>query len=272
MSTDPPSPSQDNVAVDRLLEAMSRPLSLQLESLLGEQRKRLEAEANVRLRKALLDQEGEIGQRSEAEQARVRAETAEQVRQQVTRELESRFEEKLAVELRALKDRLDAVSGEAAADWERERQELGQQAERWHVLTEFYRRTGTVISQTEILNRYLKAAVHFAGGVALYLERNEGLSRWGAAGGAAAFPEIVSEDTRDPDWYWVPVRVRSRTVVVVGATAVAQKDALDVLTGALRRAIENLGLRLGAGLRGEDEETQGANGESETASRRPEMP
>jgi hypothetical protein len=267
MSTEPPSSSLPGVGVDRLLEAVSRPLSLQLEAMLAEQRQRLEAEANVRLRKALLDQEAELAKKSGAEQDRARAETTEEVRRQVSREMESQFEGKLAAELRALKDRLDRSAREAAEGWEREREELAQQAERWHVLTEFYRRTGTVVSQSEILSRFMKAAVHFAGGVALYLEKDGGLARWGREGGAAAFPEIVSEETRDPDWYWAPVRVRSRTVVVVGATSVGQKDALDVLTGALRRAIENLGLRLGAGLRGEETEAESPNGGSETASR-----
>lgn len=271
MSTEPPSSSRPGAGVERLLEAVSRPLSLQLEAMLAEERQKLEAEANVRLRKALLDREAELARKSEEDASRVRAETAEEVRRQVVGEMESRFEEKLSAELRALKDRLDSAARESAEGWQREREELEQQAERWHVLTEFYRRTGTVVSQTEILNRFMKAAAHFAGGVALYLEKDGGLARWGREGGAAAFPEIVSEETRDPDWYWVPVKVRSRTVVVVGATAVGQRDALEVLTGALRRAIENLGLRLGAGLRGEDPGQESGNGKAETSSRtRPE--
>ena len=246
MSTQPPSDMpEDSQSISRLLEAISPGLTAELFRILDEHREKLRAEANVQLKAAILERETELQAASEAETVRLRAETTEQVRKDVTRELESQFEQKLSKELRALKDRLDGASGEAQLKWQQERSELTDESVRWRVLSDFYRRTGTVISQAEILKRFLKAGGHYAGGIVLYLNKPDGLRRWGTEGEISAFPELVSEDTRDPEWYWVPVTVRSRTVLAVGATGVEDREALDALVGALKRAIENLGLRLG---------------------------
>jgi hypothetical protein len=249
----PPSESRSNPesppgpAIDRLLRAASPALASELERMIAEHGERLRAEANVQLRKALLDKEAELRTRSEAELARARAETAAQARQEVTRELESRFEGRLASELRTLRERLDDARNQAEATWQLERTDLRNEAARWQVLADFSRHTGEATSQAEILKRFLRAAGHFAGDAALYLNKAGGLRRWKVDGHTTAFPEIVSEDTRDPDWYWSPVRLRSRMVLAVGAMRVENRDALDALVGALRRAIETLGLRLGSG-------------------------
>lgn len=247
MSAQPPSDMPlSNESISRLLEAISPGLSTELERMLDEHRERLEAEATVQLRTALIEREAQIQETTEADLTRVRSETTEQVRQDVTRELEAQFEQTLSKELRALKDRLDSASDESAASWQRERVDLAHEAERWRVLADFYRRTGPVISQSEILKRFLKAGTHYASGIVIYLNKPDGLKRWGSEGEASAFPELVSEDTRDPEWFWTPVSVRSRTVLAVAATGIGDLEALDALVAALKRAIEMLGLRLGA--------------------------
>ena len=261
MSAIPPagSPGGD-LSVDRLLRAVSPVLSLELGRVLEEQRKKLLAEANVRLRKALLDKEAELKALSHADQSRVRVETAGRVREEVTRELEVRFEKRLSTELRALKDRLGEDGRRAEMSWQQERAGLGEEAQHWRVLAEFYQRAGAATSQVEILRRFLKAAGHFAGGVALYLNKPDGLARWGMEGDQSAFPELVSDGTKDPEWYWVPITVRSRKLVVVGATGVRHREALDTLVSAFRRAIENLGLRVGTVV--PDENSRSASGSS----------
>lgn len=246
MSTKPPSETPTStVSLHRLLRAVSPALEAELERIFEEQKEKLVGEAEERLRTALLEQEAELKTRAGAEQARVLAETADRIRRETAGELESQFEQKLAAELRALKDRLDQASQEAQSLWQRERAELGEESARWRALAEFFARTGEIRSQAGILRQFLEAAHHFAGSVALYLERPGGLGLWGGDEGSA-FPELVSEETRDPDWYWVPITIRSRTVLTVAASEVRGREALDILATGLKRAIENLGLRLGA--------------------------
>jgi hypothetical protein len=249
MSTKPPSesPGQEIPSVARLLRAVSPAMEAELGRVIDEYRAKLQAEATVQLRKALIDKEAELKTRSEAECARARAETAEKVRQELTRELESRFEKRLAAELSAQDARFHQDARQAELGWEKEHSGLRDDAARWRVLAEFLVSTGAAVSQTGILRQFLRAAGHFSGAVVLYLDRAGGLARWGTEGAASAFPELVSEDTKDPDWFWVPVTVRRRMVVTVGATQVRDKEALDILVGALKGAIENLGLRLGSG-------------------------
>lgn len=245
MSAQPPSDLSDrDQTVRRLLEAMSPGLATELVRMLEEHRDMLLAEADLRLKQAIADRESELRTLSAAEQARARAETADQVRKDVTREMQAQFEQQLSKELRALKERLDQASAQAQEVWAREKSDLEAEAVRWHVLADFYLRTSAAISQTDILRRFLKAGAHYSSGIVLYLNDPDGLRRWGTEGEGSPFPELVSEDTRDPEWYWAPIVIRDRMVVAVGATDVRDQEALHALVAALKRAIENLGLRL----------------------------
>ena len=240
----PPDPPQGKLSADRLLNALSPALSAELERMLEEFRGSLDAEANVRLKKALLDKEAEFRARAEEEERRVREETSGQVRAEVTTELEARFKSDLAAELEALKGRLKQGAQEAKERWKQERLELIAETERWRLLAEFHRRVGDATSQVEILRRFVAAAERLSEGVALYLNKPDGLALWNTQGEAAAFPELISEDTIDPEWYFAPIVVQSRTVAAVCATGVKDRDSLVVIVDALKRAIENFGLRI----------------------------
>ena len=240
----PPDPPQGKLSADRLLNALSPALSAELERMLEEFRGSLDAEANVRLKKALLDKEAEFRARAEEEERRVREETSEQVRAEVATELEARFKADLAAELEVLKGRLKQGAQEAKERWKQERLELIAEAERWRLLAEFHRRVGDATSQVEILRRFVVAAERLSEGVALYLNKPDGLALWNTQGEAAAFPELISEDTIDPEWYFAPIVVQSRTVAAVCATGVKDRDSLVVIVDALKRAIENFGLRI----------------------------
>lgn len=247
MSAKPPvDMPESGSAIERLLRAVSPSLEAEVVRLMAEQKERLGAEANVQLRKALLEKDAEWKTKAEGENTRLRAETTERVRQETIRELEAEFETKLSAELRTLKDRLDEARREAEAGWDAERAGFAEEVARWRVLAEFHGRTSGEVGQVEILNWFLEAAHQFAGGAALYLDKAGGLARWGSGSGDTVFPELVSEDTKDPDWYWAPIKIRSRTVVTVAVHQVKNREALDALVNGLTRAIEGIGLRLGA--------------------------
>ncbi len=239
----PSDPAKAKVSVDRLLAAVAPELSNQLDGMLDEFRATLEAEANVRLKKALLDKEAEFRTRAAEEETRIREETGQSVRAEVTAELEARFEEHLAGEVDGLKKTLQAQAEEAEQRWKRERIDLIAEAESWRLLADFHRRVGDAASQSEILRRFLAAAERLSGGVAIYLNKPDGYALWNAQG-EAAFPDVVSEDTIDPEWVFAPVVVRSKTVAAVCAVGIADTDAFGVIVDALTRAIENFGLRI----------------------------
>jgi hypothetical protein len=245
MTAKPPSDAHGS-PIERLLRAAAPSLEAELGHMLAEHEQRLEAQATVRIRTAVLEKEAELRTKAEAESARLRGELTERVRSETARALETQFEEKLSAELRALKERLDQAAQEARITSEDEKSALQAEMARWRALAGFYRQTSGVVSQTEILGQFLQAADHFTEGAALYLNKTGGLTRWQGGGDAQVFPDLISEETRDPDWYWVPITIRSRMVVTVAAAGVSNRETLDALVGGLKHAIENIGLRIGA--------------------------
>lgn len=247
MTAKPPSdaPGGDS-PIERLLRAAAPALEAELGRMIADHEERLLAQSTVRLKTAILEKEAELKTRAEAENARLRAELTERVRDETARGLETQFGEKLSAELRALKDRLDRSAQEARSEWEEDKAALDAELARWRALAGFYRQTGGVVSQTEILGQFLQAAEHFSEAAALYLNKTGGLTRWQGGGDAQAFPDLISEETRDPDWYWAPITIRSRMVVAVAASEVSNRETMDALVGGLKHAIENIGLRIGA--------------------------
>ena len=239
----PKDPAKGKVSVDRLLEAVAPQLSVELDRMLEELRATLEAEAQVRLKKALLDKEAEFRMRGAKEEQRIREETGQTVRGEVTSELEARFKEHLTGELDGLKRTLQKDAADAQERWQKDRIDLMAEAESWRLMADFHRRVGDAASQTEILRRFLTAADHLSEGVAIYVNKPDGLALWNAQG-ETAFPDLVSEGTIDPEWFFTPIVVQSKTIAAVCASGIADRDAFGVITDALKRAIENFGLRI----------------------------
>jgi hypothetical protein len=87
----------------------------------------------------------------------------------------------------------------------------------------------------------------FAAGLAVYINKADGLALWKHRG-KAAFPEIISEETTDPESYFRTINVRDKTVAAVCAVPPFKGEVLDFLGSAMERAIEVYGLRLRAPL------------------------
>src|SRR5439155_26824683 len=79
----------------------------------------------------------------------------------------------------------------------------------------------------------------------LYVAKADGLALWKHRGNGA-FPEIISQQTTDPESYFRPVVVRDKAVAAVCAVPPFKPEALDFLAASLERAIEVFGLKLRA--------------------------
>lgn len=267
MSPNSPSDmSGENPSLQRLMDAIAPAASEELARMMQELRASLAADSTVRLRKALLDKDKEFEEKSKQLRAEAESATEERVREEVTASLEARFKEETSRQLDQLRNELEKEALASSAGWDQERNaletdrnteraglevkadkeraELKAEIDRWRLLAEFHRRVGDASSQVEILKRFLTASQRFATGVALYLNKADGLELWESRGEAPAFPEVVSKETIDPEWYFAPVVVRSKTVAAVCAAGTEDRDSLVVLVDALKKAIENFGLRI----------------------------
>ena len=213
-----------------------------LTSQLDELRTRLEEEA----RQAIDASKAEHTQTVERERESVRLGVTAEMEARFKGDLQSRLDQlrsSMEQEAREAEKRLKKEASEAAERWKEQDEELTRQVDRWRLLAEFSRRVGDASSQVEILSRFLRAAEQFASGVALYLNKPEGLELWKSCG-EKAFPDLISEETIDPEWYFSKIVVRDKTVAAVCALAVDDRESLLVLVDGLTKAIENFGLRI----------------------------
>ena len=162
------------------------------------------------------------------------ADAKEATKKQLTADLEERFRSKLAENTAQLK-------GEAST----ERKRLQEQIDQWRIFAETQRQLAEASSQPEILARFLKIAQPFAAGLGLYVAKADGLALWKHRGNGA-FPEIISQQTTDPESYFRTIVVRDKAVAAVCAVPPFKPEALDFLTASLERAIEVFGLKLRA--------------------------
>jgi hypothetical protein len=221
-------------ALDRVLEALSPALAAELDRVVDETRQALEQEFQKRLQTAVREAETATKASAEAQMTRAVAETKEATKKQVTAELEERFRSKLAETAAQLK-------GEASV----ERARLQEQVDQWRVFAETQRQLAEASSQPEILARFLKIAQPFAAGLGLYVTKTDGLALWKHRG-TGAFPEIISQETTDPETYFRTIVVRAKVVAAVCAMPPFSAGALDFLGSSLERAIEVFGLKLKA--------------------------
>jgi hypothetical protein len=219
-------------ALDRVLEALSPALAAEFDRVVAETRQALEQEFQKRLQSAVRDAEAATRSEAETQMVRAVADAREATQKQITEELEKQFSSKLAETTANLKN-------EASA----ERARLQEQLDQWRVFAEAQRQLAETSSQSEILARFLKLARPFAAGLALYVTKKDGLALWKSRG-EGAFPEIISQETTDPESYFKAVRVRDKIVAAVCGAPPFKSDALDFLSSSLERAIEVFGLRL----------------------------
>lgn len=225
--------AQERESVRRSVTAeLEARLEKDLDKQLSELRERLEGDARQKVDKL-------NGQHAQA----VAAERVS-VRESVTADLNARSSTELKAALSGLETRLKEDAHRAGSQWKLERTELIEQVDRWRLLAEFQRRLGDASSQAEMLNRFLSASERFCSGVALYVNKPDGLELWHSKGETAAFPALISTETIDPEWYFAPVVIRSKTVAAICAAGIDDRDSLALLVEVLRKAVEGFGLRL----------------------------
>jgi hypothetical protein len=219
-------------ALDRVLEALTPALAKELERFAQETREEIEQEFNNRLQAAVHDAQVALQREVEAEFQRRIAETREATRKQVTEEIEERFKT-------TLEEQINKIRTETAAERRAFEDELGK----WRVFAQAQRQFSEASTQAEILARFLKLAEPFASGLAVYVAKAEGLALWKSRGDAA-FPEIVSEGSTDPESYYRTMQVRGKVVAAVCALPPCKMEMVDFLVSSVERAIEMFGLRL----------------------------
>lgn len=219
-------------ALDRLLQVLSPALAAELDRVVVEASESLEEDFKNRLQTALQEREAFVQMNAADELNRAVAEASDATRRQVTEELEQKFAQRLA----EMTNLLQAQGAE-------ERARLQEQVEQWKAFADTPRQLAESSSQAEILARFLRLAEPFAPGLAVYVAKSDGLALWKSRG-KAAFPEIISQETTDPESYFRTIVVRGRTVAAVSAVAPFKSEALDFFGASLERAIELFGLKL----------------------------
>ena len=91
----------------------------------------------------------------------------------------------------------------------------------------------------------MKLSESFAPGIAVYVAKADGLALWKSRG-SASFPEIISQQSTDPESFFKIISVRGKTVAAVSAIQPYRVDALEFAAGTMERAIELFALRLRA--------------------------
>ncbi|MBI4472301.1 MAG: hypothetical protein HY646_06510 [Acidobacteria bacterium] len=219
-------------AVDRLLEALSPTLSAELERIINETKDDLEKDFQKRLEAALREAENAAHREAQAAIQKAAAEADANARKKTTEELEEKF-----------RKQLEEATNKIRSEFGTERARLEEQLNQWRAFAEAQRQLADASSQPEILVRFLKIAEPFAAGLAVYVAKADGLAMYKSRG-KAPFPEIVSQETIDPEFFFKTVTVRGKTVAAVCAAQPYKADALDFLVATMERTIEVFGMKL----------------------------
>jgi hypothetical protein len=222
-------------ALDRVFEALAPAVASELDRAVRETREALEREYQARLDAATREAEG-AKSAAEAQLGRALEDAKEETRRQVTTELDQQFSQKLETTVQQLR-----------SEASEERAKLERQLEQWKMFAEAQRSLVEASSQPDILARFLRLAEPFAEGLAVYVRKADGLALWKSKG-KGAFPDIVSKDTTDPEFYFRTISIRGNTVGAICAAPTFRTDALDFLVASLEHAIEAFGLRVRAPL------------------------
>jgi hypothetical protein len=220
-------------ALDRVFEALAPALASELDRAVRETREALEREFKARLEEATREALG-AKSAAEAQLGRALEDAKEETRRQVAMELDQQFSQKLEATVRQLR-----------SEASEERAKLERQLEQWRMFAEAQRSLAEASSQPEMLAQFLRLAEPFAEGLAVYVRKADGLALWKSKG-KGAFPDIVSKDTTDPEFYFRSISIRGNTVGAICAAPTFRTDALDFFVASLEHAIEAFGLRVRA--------------------------
>jgi hypothetical protein len=226
-------------AVDKILEALAPALSAELERVLQDVRQQQEEEFRKRLEAATREAENTAARLAETQKAQAIAET----REAVSAELQTQFAQTLQQSSDQLRADFTQQSEAAAAQWDAEKARLQDQVNLWRTYAEGQRQLAESGSQAEMLTRFLNLSEPFASAVAVYVAKADGLALWKSRG-KGAFPELVSQDTADPEAFFKPLVVRERTIAAVCAVQPYKAEPLEFLAASLGRAIEAFGMKL----------------------------
>jgi hypothetical protein len=213
---------------------LSPALAAELDRVVSETREALEQEFQKRLQSAVREAESASRQAAEAEQEQAVREARETTKKEVTEELNEQFK-------KTLEQTTSALKSEASTELARVQEQLDQ----FRIFADAQKLLGEATSQPEILARFLKMTEPFAPALAVYVAKTDGLALWKTRG-KAAFPEIISQQTTDPEFYFKVVTVRGKKVAAACAAQPYKTEALDFLVLTMERAIEFFGLRLRA--------------------------
>lgn len=219
-------------ALDRLLEVLSSPLAAELDRLVQDTRRTLEQEFEGRLQAALREAQSTAATETEARLAEAVEQAKAGAQRKVGEELELQF-----------KQRLEEALSQAKNEVSSERATLEQEVARWRVFAAAQLELLAATSQADVLSRFLNLTEPFAQDLAIYVVKSGGLALWKTRG-RASFPDIISQETRDPDSYFKLIQVRGNTVAAVYAAPPFKPDGLDFLGTLLEREIEMFGLKL----------------------------
>ena len=247
---------------DRLLEAITPILDEELERILEGRRQELELEFNHNLETALAEaaSSAQIAAQVQLEQAV--NETREQVRNEVTTELEARFAQTMdettsrlrsefTTELEQATDTWDAECAKLSAECARlsgQSAQLTESLEEQRLLASVQGQLADSGSQNEMLVRFLRLAEHFAPSCSIYVARAESYALWKSRG-EAAFPEILASGSPDSQWFFREIIVRDRPLAAVCALPPFRIEGLNYVTICLERAIALFGMRARTAVR-----------------------
>jgi hypothetical protein len=234
------SQSQD---VDRILKALSPALATEVEKIVAETRQSLEAGFEKRLQEAVQAAEASARKTVEAQLEHAVTDAREKVRQQVTAEMQDQFKKSLNDTTGEIRSRLEEDHKKTSSGWAAEREQLLEQIRDWRTFAEALPQLVGASSQPEILLRFLKMTEPFAGALAIYVAKADGLALWKSRG-KTAFPPIISQQTADPESFFRLIGVREKTLAAVYAARPFRTDALQFMCGVLERSIEMFGLKL----------------------------
>ena len=218
-------------ALDRVLEALSPALAAELDRVVKETREALEQDFQKHLHGALREAEATAKIAADVQLDRSVAETREATRRQVTTELEQQFK-------KILQETTNKLQSESSA----ERERLQEQLDQWRIFAETQQQLAESPSQSEILARFMRLTEPLAAGLALYVAKADGLALWKDRG--KTFPQIISQETTDPEFYFKTITVRGKTVAAIYASQPYKAEALIFMTACLERAVEFFGLKL----------------------------